>query len=241
MSKPDIATPMGRQSGMTLVELVVALVVIAMTFAMAAGALRVLAQSGGIGSELIGRHDMFSRGIDALRRDVERLERIALGKQSGDPQLEFAGSDRAMAFVVVEPPFPSHAGLFLVRYTVIERDRVDVVVRSRSPYVAGSPLPASRAGDDVTVLEGPYRFSFSYLERREGNERWVARWTEKTTLPVLVKLDVIDRETGVAALPPIVFRPRVEAEQGCAKPGGGPCTMARQQATAPPPAQEKRP
>ena len=241
MSKPDISAPAARQSGMTLVELLVALVVIAMTFAMAAGALRVLAQSGGIGTELIGRHDMFSRGIDALRRDVERFERIALGKQSADPQLEFAGNERAMAFVVVEPPFPSHAGLFLVRYTIIERDRSEFVVRSRSRYIVGSQMPASRAVDEVNVLEGPYRFSFSYLERREGNERWVRRWTEKTTLPVLVKLDVVDWETGTAALPPILLRPRVEAEQGCSKPGGGPCTMARQQATAAPPAQEKRP
>ena len=250
MNKPDNILPAGRQSGpvpaghqsgMTLVEIVVALVVIGMTFAIAAGAFRVLARSGGIGNELIGRHDMFSRGIDAVRRDIERLERIALGKQADDAQFEFSGTERTMAFVAVEPPFPTHAGLFLIRYEITERGGRGVVVRSRSPYVAGSPIPASRAEDAVTVLDGPYRFVFSYLERREGRERWVARWTDRTSLPVLVKLDVVDGESGVAALPPLMFRPRPEVEQGCAKPGTGPCTMARQQATAPPAAQEKRP
>ena len=168
MSKPDNIVPAGRQSGMTLVEIVVALVVIGLTFAIAAGALRVLARSGGIGSELIGRHDMFSRGIDAVRRDIERFERIALGKQIDDAQFEFSGTEQTLAFVVVEPPFPTHAGLFLVRYAIIERGGRGLVVRSRSPYVAGSPIPASRAEEAVTVLDGLYRFGFSYLERREG-------------------------------------------------------------------------
>lgn len=241
MSKPDNIVPAGRQSGMTLVEIVVALVVIGLTFAIAAGALRVLARSGGIGTELIGRHDMFSRGIDAVRRDIERLERIALGKQIDDAQFEFSGTEQTLAFVVVEPPFPTPAGLFLVRYAIIERGGRGLVVRSRSPYVAGSPIPASRAEEAVTVLDGPYRFGFTYLERREGRERWVARWIDRASLPVLVKLNVVDVVSGVPALPPLVFRPRVEAEQGCAKPGTGPCTMARQQANAPPAAQEKRP
>ena len=225
---------------MTLVEIVVALVIIAMTFAMAAGALRVLARSGGIGTELIGRHDMISRGIDALRHDIERLERIALGKQAGDPQFEFVGTERTLAFVLVEPPFPSHAGLFFVRYSIGEREGRGQVVRSRTPFVAGSPSLAPPAEDAVTVLDGPYRFGFSYLERREGRERWVPRWTDRTSLPVLVKLDVVDDDSGAASLPPLLFRPRVEVEQGCAKPGTGPCTMARQQ-TAPPATQEKRP
>jgi prepilin-type N-terminal cleavage/methylation domain-containing protein len=239
MSEPDDIVPAGRQSGMTLVEIVVALVVIGMTFAIAAGALRVLARSGGIGTELIGRHDMFSRGIDALRMDIGRLERIALGKNTADPQFQFAGTERTLEFVVMEPPVPSDAGLFLLRYAIIERDGRGLVVRSRAPFVAESPIPPT--GDEVTVLDGPYRFSFSYLERRDGRQRWVTRWSDRTSLPVLVKLDVVDGDSATAALPPLVFRPRVEVEHGCAKPGTGPCFMARQKENAPPPAPDKRP
>lgn len=239
MSDHDPIPAAGRQSGMTLVEIVVALVIVGLTFAMAAGAFRLLARSGETGTALIERHDMFSRGIDTLRRDVERLERIPLGKDGNDPQFAFGGDQRALSFVVLEPPFPTAAGLFLVRYAIVERDGHASMVRSRAPFVAAAGRSSARFGDDVTVLEGPYRFGFSYLERQDGRERWVARWSDRVSLPVLVKLDVADGASGAAVLPPLVFRPRIEVEPGCARSGSGPCTILQQKADAAPAGKEK--
>jgi general secretion pathway protein J len=96
-----------------------------------------------------------------------------------------------------------------------------------------------RTDDQVTVLEGFYAFRFSYLERKDGGERWVARWTDRGSLPVLLRLEILDRVPGGTPLPPLVFRPRVEAEQGCVKPRASVCTIGVRAAppgptTAPP-------
>ena len=62
------ATPgTGLQSGVTLVEIVVALAVVALTLGIAAGGLRLLGRSGERGAEVIARHDVLSRGLDVLR------------------------------------------------------------------------------------------------------------------------------------------------------------------------------
>src|SRR5262245_2095797 len=75
MSKPGPQSA-GGQAGVTLIELVVALLLLALTFAIAGAGLRFLARSSDRGTELIGRHDMLSRGLDALRRDIEGLQRV---------------------------------------------------------------------------------------------------------------------------------------------------------------------
>src|SRR5262245_23367522 len=76
MSKPGPQLA-GGEAGVTLIELLAALVVLALTFAIAGTGLRFLARSSDRGTELIGRHDMLSRGLEALRGDIERMERVA--------------------------------------------------------------------------------------------------------------------------------------------------------------------
>jgi hypothetical protein len=238
MSDREVIAPLGRQAGMTLVEIIVAFVVVSMTFAMVAGAFRLLARSGATGSELIERHDMLTRGIDSLRRDIERLERVAIGRDAAAADFVFAGDARTLAMVVMEPPFPTLAGFFLVRYAIVAREGGSMIVRSRAPFSASLVRPSPQFADDVTVLEGAYDFGFSYLERRDGRERWVARWSDRNILPVLVRLDVVDAVTGAAALPPLIFRPRADAEHGCARSGSGPCTIQQRSGEAAP-AKEK--
>jgi general secretion pathway protein J len=211
------------QSGATLIELVAALVVLALTFAIADSALRFLARSSDRGTELIARHDMLSRGLDALRRDIERLERVAW-KRGRNTEFAFSGDSRGLTFVGIEPPYPTQAAPFFLIYSILQKGEGSTLVRARAPFDAGAKdINALRGEDEVTVLEGPYTFRFSYYERKEGRERWVPRWTERDRLPELIRLEI--GGLGGGALQPIVFRPRVDAEQACIKEGAGACTM----------------
>ena len=64
-------------------------------------------------------------------------------------------------------------------------------MRGRAPFDAGAKdIDGLRGEDEVTVLEGPYTFRFSYYERKEGRERWVPRWTERDRLPELIRLEI---------------------------------------------------
>jgi general secretion pathway protein J len=221
MSKLDPKAADG-QSGATLIELVAALVVLALTFAIAGSGLRFLARSSDRGTELIARHDMLSRGLDALRRDIERLERVAW-KRGRNTEFAFSGDSRGLTFVGIEPPYPTQAAPFFLIYSILQKSDGSTLVRARALFDAGAKdINALRGEDEVVVLEGPYTFRFSYFERKEGRERWVPRWTERDRLHELIRLEI--GGLGGGAVQPIVFRPRVDAEQACIKEGTGACT-----------------
>lgn len=223
MSTPDPATLSdgAAEAGVTLIELVAALVVVALTFAVAGSSFRFLARSGDRGTELIARHDMLSRGIDAMRHDIERLERVAW-KRGRNSEFVFSGDSKGFTFVGVEPPFPTQAAPFFLLYTIQQGKDWSTLARSRAPFDAGAKdLQKLRGEDEVTVLEGPYRFQFSYYERKEGRDHWVPRWTERDRLPDMIRLEI----GGAGSIAPIVFRPRVDAEHSCIKQSGTGCTI----------------
>ena len=97
MSKPDPLSAGAGQAGVTLIELVAALVIIALMFTIAGSGLRFLIRSGDRGAQLIARHDMLSRGTDALRRDIERLERV-VWKRGRDNTFVFHGDSKGLTF-----------------------------------------------------------------------------------------------------------------------------------------------
>jgi prepilin-type N-terminal cleavage/methylation domain-containing protein len=214
----------GGQSGVTLVEIVVALAVVALTLGIAASGLRLLGRTGQRGAEVVARHDVLSRGIDVLRRDIERLERV-VWKRDDTPELAFHGDAGRLVFVAVEPSFPTEAGPYFLIYAVQQRRDGAVLTRARAPYRTSVPDIRRLAGrDSVAVIEGPYRLRFLFLERKEGRQRWLPQWSDPQRLPELVSLEISGLTEGSAPMPPLVFRPRVDAARHCVKEDDGACT-----------------
>ena len=225
MTMRGAMSPGGGQSGVTLIEIVVALAVVALTLGIAAGGLHLLGRSGARGAEVIARHEGLSRGLDVLRRDVERLERV-VWKRGDTPELVFHGDAARLAFVAIEPAFPTEAGPYFLIYTVQQRRGGAVLIRERAPYRTSVPDIRRLTGSDpVAVIEGPYRLRFLYLERREGRQRWLPQWSDPRRLPELISLEVSGLTEGRAPMPPLVFRPRVDAERSCVKEDDGACTV----------------
>ncbi len=225
MTMRGAISPGGGQSGVTLIEIVVALAVVALTLGIAAGGLRLLGRSGERGAAVVARHEGLSRGIDVLRRDIERLERV-VWKRGDTPELVFHGDAARLAFVAIEPSFPTEAGPYFLIYAVQQRRDGAVLTRERAPYRTSVPDIRRLAGSDsVAVIEGPYRLRFLYLERREGRQRWLPQWSDPHRLPELVSLEVSGLTEGRAPMPPLVFRPRVDAERSCVKEDDGACTV----------------
>jgi prepilin-type N-terminal cleavage/methylation domain-containing protein len=226
MTEPGATSEAGRQSGVTLVEIVVALAVVALTLGIAAGGLRLLGRSGERGTEVVARHDVLSRGLDVLRRDIERLERIVWKRGEAAPELVFHGDAGRLVFVAVEPPFPTEAGPYFLIYAVRQRRDGAVLTRERAPYQTSVPDLRRLAGRDAAdVIEGPYRLRFLYLERKGERQRWVPQWYDPRSLPELISLEVSGLTEGSAPMPPLVFRPRVDAERSCVKEDSGACTV----------------
>jgi len=221
---PSATSRGGRQSGVTLIEIVVALALVGLTLGIAAGGLRLLGRSGERGAEVIARHDGLSRGLDVLRHDIERLERV-VWKRGETTELVFHGDAGRLAFVAVEPPFPTEAGPYFLIYSIQQRPDGAVLTRARAPYQSSVPDLRRLAGRDaVDVIEGRYRLRFLYLERKDGRQRWVPQWSDTQRLPELISLEMSGLTGGGAPLPPLVFHPRVDAARGCVKEDDGACS-----------------
>jgi general secretion pathway protein J len=227
MTKRRAVSPGEVQSGVTLIEIVVALAVVALTLGIAAGGLRLLGRSGERGAAVVARHDVLSRGIDVLRRDIERLERV-VWKRGATPEFVFNGDVQRLTFVAIEPPFPTEAGPYFLIYAVRQRPDGAVLTRERAPYRASVTDIRRLAGSDpVSIIEGPYRLRFLYLERKEGRQRWLPQWSDPQRLPELISLEMSGLAKDSAPMPPLVFRPRVDAERSCVKDDDGACTTGR--------------
>ena len=224
MTKRHAVSPDEAQSGVTLIEIVVALAVVALTLGIAAGGLRLLGRSGERGAAVVARHDVLSRGIDVLRRDIERLERV-VWKPGDTPEFVFSGDAHRLSFVAIEPSFPTQAGPYFLIYAVRQRPDGAVLTRERAPYRVSVPDIRRLAGPDpVAIIEGPYRLRFLYLDRKGGSQRWLPQWSDTQRLPELISLEVSGLAEGSAPMPPLVFRPRADAERGCVKDDDGVCT-----------------
>jgi general secretion pathway protein J len=231
-----IATPhANRQSGVTLVEIVVALAVIALALALAATGLKLLAHSGERGAAVIARHDILSRGLDVLRRDIERLERV-VWKRGERAQFAFHGDAARLAFVAIEPPFPTEPGPYFIVYSIRQSPGSAVLTRERAPFQPSAPdilrLPTQ---DAVALIEGTYRLRFLYLDRKGGRDRWLAHWPDPARLPSLIALEITGEAHGPGgtAMPPVIFRPRIDAELTCVKDASSTCTLDSAGALAP--------
>ena len=223
MTETGAARQVHGQSGVSLIEMVVALAIIAVALALAGTGMRLLGRSGERGAAVIARHDILSRGIDVLRRDIERLERVALKRGAGRIRLAFLGDAARLILVAVEPPFPTEPGPYFIVYTVEQRPDGATLTRERAPFNAAAlDMQRLPTQDAVAVIEGAYRLRFLYLDRKGGRDRWLAQWPDPTGLPTLIALEI----TGLdgTAMPSIIFRPRIDAEPGCIQ-DGGPCAL----------------
>lgn len=137
------------------------------------------------------------------------------------PRFVFEGRPDRIRFVAIEPPRPSRPGPYILSYGASAGGKL---VRSRvrfHPDIKDLETLAFR--DPVTLISGPYRYRFSYGEQFSAEDgisdawRWFPTWPHTDKLPSLIKLEVRNARSDTLALVPIVVRPRIDAEQACAK------------------------
>jgi len=224
MTETRAAREVHGQAGVSLIEIVVALAIIAVALALAGTGLRLLGRSAERGAAVIARHDILSRGIDVLRRDIERLERVELKRGAGRARLAFHGDAARLILVAVEPPFPTEPGPYFIVYTVEQRSDGATLTRGRAVFNAAAldilRLPTQ---DAVALIEGAYRLRFLYLDREGGRDRWLTRWPDAARVPTLIALEITGLD-GTAMLPSVIFRPRIDVGAGCIQ-DGGPCAL----------------
>ena len=214
-----------RQKGFTLIELILSLALMGLVLGVLGTATRIIANGWDRHNEMVSMQDMLLRGLHILRRDVEGIER-QIEFRDKVPGFVFDGAQDELRFVVIEPPYPTRSGPYLVHYWVKRRSGKAILFRSRVPYYRNRVSPTATGKSDVApLLEGPFQYRFSFRDGSAQGNGWSKTWPDKSRLPGLIRLAILDAKSGAPVLPPVIIRLRHDAERGCLAKRALNCTL----------------
>jgi general secretion pathway protein J len=204
-----------RESGFTLIELLVSLTILSVIVGLLGAGLRVISRNWDANAERIETLDMVSRAADILHRDTSGLQRIVTiaGKR---PRFLFTGTSNHLAFITLEPPYPSAAGPYFVDYSVVANGQNAQLIRARAPYRPRmQAFPGATPANRVPLLQGPYKYEFAYAQKSAQGGTWLSSWPHQNRIPNLIRLQIIDSRQGRPILQPIIVAIPADAELNC--------------------------
>lgn len=203
------------QSGMTLVELVVALALLGLIVGALAAAI-------GAGVNANASVDARAQGDETLRVAHTTLRRYVgqarpvKWRAGAREQIGFVGDAQSLGFTAIMPPWPGSGGFYRVRVALEERAGGMALVLRRAP-TAGERRDydlADAAGATV-LAEGVAAIRFSYFGQDDGarESAWRADWRGQRHLPKLVRVDLQFRNPAAPAWPALVIALRLDEDQ----------------------------
>jgi general secretion pathway protein J len=218
---------MRREQGFTLVELPVALVLLALMASVLYGSLSLAGTSWDRGEAKAQQTSEMRLTEDFLRRTLTSQHPLRLHKVPDQP-LYFAGSSDSLGYAAALPG-RAGAGMYYFKLAVTANGDNSRLTLSRViPDYAATSVPSF--GDDFSVLADRIsEIHFSYLGRDTGAAptvapTWRDRWDDQQRLPDLVRIDV--KPAVGPPWPTLVIEPLLSLQVGCPSwnPAAGRCT-----------------
>jgi len=220
-----------RADGFTLVELTVALVLMAGMASILFGSLSLAARSWDGGEAKVLQVSDMRATQTYLRAQISAQYPQRLWKAVGLPLL-FAGEPEEMRYAAVLPERVAAGGVYYFRLAVVRTGEKSQLVQERTvPDLTALQEPEFRDAERSVLADGIAELRIGYFGRDAGASdadapTWRDRWEDRQRLPLLVRLDV--KPVKGAAWPTLVVEPRRSPEAGCPvwDPGQGRCVRA---------------
>lgn len=204
--------------GFTLLEVLLATVLLASALALAFATLRAASASATRG-ELIAQRNERMRAVEGFLRArlmASRPSPFGFDKDTGLPQ-RFLGEPQRMRFVADLPDYLGRGGPYLHELTV-ERDgerlRLNValtMVLGGQPVAEQPPRPPEMLADRMRAV----RFRYRGLDADNKLGPWQDQWATPDALPLEIEVDLQDAEGR--DWPPLVVAPPLAGSYGGAQ------------------------
>ena len=167
-----------RSAGFTLVELLVAIMILTLFMTASMGAVRIAGKSWAAGQERADATEQMRATADFLRRQFAQLPALTIG-EGRDERLAFVGEDEGVVFVTSAPQFSGGAGLvtYVLRGETIN-DRKLLTLRY-APFDPGHeefvlPEQSERIvlAQDLTTIE----FRYYGAPAEDDIVEWLDAW-----------------------------------------------------------------
>jgi len=206
------------EQGFTLLELTIALVLLALMASVLVGSVRLAARSWDGGEAKAEQVSEMRQTGEFLREQLSAEFPLRIRKAVGLP-LMFGGERNEMRYAAALPTRVAEGGVYYFRLAVTREGDKSLLVLERvipDPDVVAEP---SFSDAERSVLAAGIRdVTIGYFGRSPGavvdeTPTWRDRWEDPDRLPTLLRVDVTP-EKG-PAWPSIVVEPRRAPEAGC--------------------------
>jgi len=207
-----------RDSGFTLVELMIALVLMAGMASILFGSLSLAARSWDGGEAKVLQVSDMRTAQTYLRAQLSAQYPQRLWKAAELPLL-FAGSRDEMRYAAALPERVAEGGVYYFRLAVVRTAEKSQLVQERViPDPSALQQPEFRDAGRSVLAEDIAELAIGYFGRdanaADADEpTWRDRWDDQQRLPLLVRIDV--KPAKGAAWPTLVVEPRRSPEAGC--------------------------
>lgn len=196
--------------GFTLVEVMLATVLLAAGLALAFATLTAASQTATRGEALAGRSERMRAVEGFLRKRISAARPVAFhtGQANERPQ-RFLGESERMRFVADLPDYLGRGGPYSHDFRIERSEGAYRIVLALDIVSAGETVedPRGRAPDVLVDGLASVRFRYRGIDLESGElGAWSDRWTAVDRLPVLVEANFTDADgskwpTLVVALP----------------------------------------
>ena len=207
-----------RIHGFTLIELTVALVLLALLSAVLYGSLGLAGTSLERGEGKADATSGMRLAHAFLRANLEEQHPLRMRKIVEFPLL-FSGASDELRYSAALPTRVAGGGVWFYRLAVLRNDaKAPLVLERAVPDLNALQMPEFRDADRSVLAEDIAALKIGYFGRDAGASdadapTWRDRWDDPQQLPLMIRIE-IEPKHG-AAWPPLIVSPREAPEAGC--------------------------
>ena len=195
-----------RMRGFTLVELLVAIALLALFLTASMGAVRVGSRSWEAGLRHAGESETLRAGAGFLRRQLGQLQAMSWSDPDGEHLVLVATPDR-LVFVAPAPPLAGGPGLLVHELAARPTAAGYSLTLTYGPYDPGEPIfaaPVESRSIDLGAGFRSVRFDYFGAEMRDDERAWTANWrVDAEQFPLAVRLRAEGADGG--GWPELIF------------------------------------
>ena len=207
-----------RARGFTLLELTIALLLLAMMAAVVTGSINLAGKSWDGGEAKAEQVTGMRLTGEFLRAQIAAEFPLRMKKVVGLP-LMFGGEHNELRYAAALAPRVSEGGVYYFRLSVVrDGDKSRLVLDRVIPDPDTTAEPSFTGADRSILADGIADLTIGYYGRGanatlDTAPTWQDRWDDRDQLPLLMRIDV-KPEKG-PAWPQLIVEPRRAPEAGC--------------------------
>lgn len=216
-----ISRALGAEAGFTLIEVLVAMTVLALLFAVLFGSLRLGNRYQASAARTTEQAAEFQTAHRLLRRLLTRAYPLTYETGEQD-RFAFEGTPGAVRFVAIMASYPGQPGPNLFSFEFSDTgEGTELRVKRRTFRPRDDTFDLGAIEEDIILVAGPISGEFAFFGSDDGDTpgTWRGTWSGAERLPDLVRLSITTPSAAGARWPELIIPVAITMDIACMRTG----------------------